>query len=384
MAYQLFSINAIYEGNKKVDHGGTNFLRHRQREKTFYIKSLLTYTQLMSILYISSPEIYKNLGLVSQAGNPIQLIMFKTQCSMKALGIDHNHFVFYQVLLALSTPIAQFIALIFLILLLKVFKRRLATANVVIVALIYTLISYQPGITTNLTLFLSCTTQEGLGYNYIASHPFWSCDTERYDTYSRFIVKPSLAIWCIVLPLVIFLILFKNKSNLKQEKLRVPLGVFYFDLKEKFYFWGIILMLLKLMLSLLAYELEQGGEWLIFASLLLLWVYQSALRIFRPYRTSSFNNFEVALINLLMFNIIATRYLLNLESQSFISQISLVVSVVCNSSFLLFVVWKILSLTYLSVVSFFEREIMKRRISRRVNLPDQLAAAKFQEQNAIL
>ena len=383
MAYQLFSINAVYEGNKKTDHGGATFLKLRQREKSFYIKSLLTYTQLMSILYLSSPEIYKSIGLVSQfGGDPIALIRYGTQCSMKALGIDYNNFVFYQTLLAISTPLAQFIALIFLILFLKVFKRRLPTTHVVVVALVYTVISYQPGITTNLTLFLSCTTQDGLPYSYIASHPFWTCESEQYLKYSNYIVKPSLLVWCILVPLVIFFILFKNKDNLKNEKVRIPLGVFYFDLKDQYYYWGIILMLLKLMLSLLAYELEQSGEALIFISLLLLWVYQSSLRMFRPYKTSSFNNFEVALINLLMFNIIATRYLLNLESESFISQISLVVSVVCNGSFLLFVVWKILSLTYLTIVSFVEREIMGRKISRRINLPDKMQALK--EQNALL
>jgi len=378
--YQLFCINAIYEGNKKTQRGGTEYLKLRQREKSYYIKSLLTYTQLMSILYLSNPAIYKSLGLASQIGNPVALIIYGTQCTMRALGLDHKMFVFYQTLLAISTPLAQLILVSAIVIILKTLKPRIHAGKIVTVALFYYIISYQPGITTNLALFLSCRTQDSLGYEYISSHPYWQCTGENYDFYSNYVAIPNLVLWCVLVPLIILVILIINKHNLRAESIRTPLGVMYIDLKEKYYYWGVVLMLLKIMLSLLAYGLEQGGEALIFVSLLLLWLYQGFVRALKPYKTESFNNFEKTLINLLMYNIVVSRYLLDTERGNLISKIALVITIIFNLGFVVLVTWKILSLTVIKILAFVEKDIMQRRITRRIRPSEQA----WKEQNAML
>jgi len=251
-----------------------------------------------------------------------------------------------------------------LILLARLLFKDTSAYKKLTVAVVYLIISYQPCIVTNLALILSCTTIDGLGYEYVSSHPHWKCSTPTYNFFSNFIAIPNLVIWSVVIPLVILGILVLNKHNLKSEKLRIQIGVLFFDLKEKYYFWGIVLMMLKVVLSLLAYGLERKGEIPIFVSLVLLWLYQTAVRTFRPYNISSFNNFEITLMNLLIFNIIVARYLLVPSNGSIISHIALVLTIVLNGGFLALIGYKILSLTLISSLSFFERKILKRNIAR--------------------
>ena len=385
--YQIFCINAIYEGKSKESFTGTNYLRRRKIEKSYYIKSLLTYTQLMSILYLANPKIYKGLGTTSQIGNPVALIVYGTQCTMKAFGIDHNMFLFYQTLLAVSTPLIQLTIISFLILLVKFFQPKIHVKKIIVVAVIYFIISYQPGVATNLALFLSCTKKERLGYDYVASHPYWRCDDPLYKTYSTYIAKPNLVIWCMLIPLTIFIILAVNRHKLKTGTMRTSLGVLFTDLKGKYYYWGVVLMMLKIMLSLLAYGLEQEGEVLIFVSLLLLWLYQGLVGALQPYQTSSFNNFEKTLINLLMFNIIASRYLLDTANENLVSKVALIASIVFNGGFVLLLTWKILSLTLLNVLAFVEKDIFQRRITRRVDFSEDSYEPRDkikEEENAML
>jgi len=367
IGYQLFSIDSMYEVNQTLEDG-TEYLKVRQREKSFYIKGLLTYTQLMSMLILTNPQIVSSVGLTFKATSPIERITFGTQCTLKALGIHYNEFIYYETLVLVSTPIVQFLVIVLLAFILKIVKNKIHFGKFIIASLVYMVISHQPNLISNLARFLSCSQTPGVDDPYITSHPFWSCSDDRYQTYTKFIVKPTLLIWCLVIPLIIFFVLKIKKDKLSDDALRIPLGVFYFDLQDRFYYWGIILMVLKLVLSALAYELEQTHQEFIIIALLLLWLYQTLLRQYKPYQTPAFNNFEILLINLLMFNIVVTRYLLSSEKSVYITNCALVSGLAFNLGFVLVVVWKIASLTYLSLVSMFEKKVLKRRVTKRVDI----------------
>jgi len=364
LLYQFFSVNLVYAGNRKILANEGDYLVRRKIERSYYMKAMLTYTQLMSILYMESSQIYRNLGLFSQIGSPTSLIKYGAQCTLTALGVHYEDFLYYQIMMIVSAPVLQLLLIVVLILLARLIFKDTSAYKKLTVAVVYLIISYQPGIVTNLALILSCSTINGLGYKYVSSHPHWQCSTPTYEFFSDFIAIPNLIIWSLVIPLVILGILVLNKHNLRSEKLRIQIGVLFFDLKEKYYFWGIILMMLKVVLSFLAYGLERKSELPIFVSLVLLWLYQTAVRTLRPYNISSFNNFEITLMNLLIFNIIVARYLLVPSNGSIISHIALILALILNGGFLALIGYKILSLTLISSLSFFERKILKRNIAR--------------------
>ena len=78
LMYQLFSIYILYTGSMHLWKKRPEYLTTRKAERLYYVKSLLTYTQLISILYMSNYEVYNNLGLTLQVGNPSTLVTYGT------------------------------------------------------------------------------------------------------------------------------------------------------------------------------------------------------------------------------------------------------------------------------------------------------------------
>ena len=372
--YQMFSIYIIYAASGKAYKPGMEFLTRRKTERSYYIKLLLTYTQLMSILYMSSYEVYNTLGLSLQLGNPSALIMYGTQCSLIALGIKSSDFLYFQAYFQVLYPILQFAIISFFIFIAKLIKRTTNCLRIIAVTALYLLMSNQPGIVNNLGLLLSCKTLKGLGYSYIIAHPNWSCDAEEYKTFADFFVIPSLFVWSGVVPLVFLSILVINRKSFANDKRKSSLGALVSGLKSEYYFWSIVLITLKLSLSFLVFILQQNGQTKIFLSLVLLWAYQSVLRILKPYKDPSFNTFQIVMINLLMFNIIATHYLFDPINGAMITELSMIVTVIANAGFLVFMAWKILSLSYLSALAFIEKKILRRKIDRAPLMVDREAS----------
>ena len=363
-AYQLFSIKAICSSNEQSSfEQRTSLMAFRKIERSYYIKSLLTYTQLMSILFMGNSYIYQLFGVTAQLGNPSSLVMYGTQCSMKALGIDPANFLYYQTYLSVLSPILQLLLILVILVVLKSCSSSVSVGKFFATACIYFLVSYQPGLVLNLMQFRSCSSLKGLASSYLTAHPNWTCDTEQYSFISKVFVNPTLIVWCAVLPLFILIVLLIKKNRSQEEEAKGSYGMLFFDLNGKFYYWGLILMLLKLSLSFLIFGLDQSVELQICLSLLLLWAYQSFVKWLSPYKTESFNRLEVILMNLLMFNIILAKYLLNPKNGFAISEGALIVGVALNGLFLVGLLWKIITLSFLNVVSTVEKGLLDRNDS---------------------
>ena len=69
-------------------------------------------------------------------------------------------------------------------------------------------------------------------------------------------------------------------------------------------------------------------------------------------------------MNLLMFNIIVTQYLIDPSNGQTLSEICVVICAIGNASVVLYMCWKVLSLTFLRVVAFVEKKVMKRKVEK--------------------
>ena len=387
--YQVFSIYMVFTGDIYKKGARKDFLIMRAIERSYYIKSLLTYTQLMSLLYMTNWEMYKTLGLTFQIGDPSTLITYGTQCSMAALGIDHSNFIHYQTLLVVASPFIQLFLFALIILAVCLVKQSFRPFKIVGVAALYLIISEQPGIVTNLGQYMSCSTVQDLGYLYISSHPSWSCDTDQYAFYKKFLVVPGLIVLCVVVPIGIFIALCVSKNKVRSHAdLETSFGIITNELQDKYYFWGVILMTMKLVFSFLVYGLEQKIDVQIFASLVMLWIYQSLVRLFKPYKLKAFNSLEITLMNILMFNIVLTQYLIDPANGALVSNSSLVLGILLNVGFLVFVMWKVLSLTFLNAVAFVESTVLRRQMTKKTGrerlLDSSIATDEIAEQEGDL
>ena len=362
--YDLFSIYAIYTGNNQRWSRESNYLVERNLEQSYYIKTLLTFTQLMSILYMTSSDMYTKLGLLPEVGSASTLITYGTECSMIALGIEPSKFLYYETLLIALVPIVKLMITIIFVIIMKVFKQIEHPRKVVGVAALFFILSNQPGVISNLGLFISCKTLDGLDYSFVSSHPNWKCYTEEYNFYANYFAIPSLVFYCAVVPITLLVVLCINRNRINTQQVKTSLGMLLSDVQDNRYYWSIVLVVLKLTISLMVFSLEQKDEVQIFLSLVVLWVYQSLVRILKPYNKRHFNRFEIILINLLMFNLVANEYLVAKASGSYIRPISMVIAVILNIIFIVYVVWKIFSLAVLNIIAFVEAKVMKRRVSR--------------------
>ena len=302
---------------------------------------------------------------------------------MMALGISSSEYLYYQTYFIVLYPLLQFLVISFFISVASLFWRSISCKRFIAITAFYLIISNQPGIVNTLGLFLSCETLDGLDYHYIVSHPNWSCDTDQYQSFANLFVKPSLIIWCGVIPIIFLIILIINRKDLHNEEGRGSLKALLSGVKGEHYYWGIIVMTLKLVLSFLIFGLQQKNQIQIFLSLILLWTYQSFVRILKPYKNQSFNNFDIILMNLLMFNIILMQYLLDPSNGSGFTNVCMIIGVLANVCFLTFVIWKIVSLTFLGLLAFFEKRVMKRRISRTRPSLQEIAVPLMNEEKTI-
>ena len=363
--FQIFAIFVVYRGFPQVPTEEIGVYEKRKIERSFYMKSLITYGQLMSTICITSPQIFHLVGLSSQIGNPSFLIVYGTQCALTALGIDYNQFIYYQTYLVIAGPILQLPFIIFTFFILSFCLKSIHMKKVISSSIIYIIITYQPGIATTLAQFLSCTTIKDLGYEYIASHSHWSCNEPQYEFVSTFIVIPNLVLWCIVIPLFVLRLVRSIRSRLQAKNAQSSFGMLLTDLKEGSYYWGFVLMLLKLSTSMLIYGLETQPEVQIFSFLLLLWIYQSLVRIIHPYKEAHQNDFEIFITNLLIFNIIIIKCLLNTTTENaFISEISIIIGLIVNSCFILFILIKLLLFTFFNKPTELEEKFLKREGNR--------------------
>ena len=363
--YKLGSIYMVHEGNKKFfNNDGTENIK-KSIERSFYVKVFLTYTQLMSVLYMGTSSILTGLGLTSQIGNPASLVAYGTQCSMLALGIDYNDFLYYQTYMVISSPITELLVIVGIFSVSKIFVKSINIRQISVVSLLYLIISFQPGIVGNLSQLLSCREIDGVSSPFIAAHAHWFCDDPRYINLKNFIAIPSLLLWCFIVPVIIFMILFLNRNKLQTEELSASMGVFMKDVKPEYYYWGIVLMLVKLLLAFLIYAGHKNDEAKICISLLLIWGYQASLRAKRPYKEEEFNELEITVMNLLMFNVIAVKYLVNPSNGEWISKVSLALAFVLNVGFILKTGVKILAMTTQAVVDYFANRKNKKAVGQK-------------------
>jgi hypothetical protein len=57
-----------------------------------------------------------------------------------------------------------------------------------------------------------------------------------------FIVIPVIIIWLIAFPLIIFYLLRKHRNDLNSASVLIKYGIFFIGLKDKYFFWEIIVI----------------------------------------------------------------------------------------------------------------------------------------------
>ena len=364
----MYITNVMFCSDDEQD----NYTVYKVSESGYYVRLIVVYSQVLSMVYLANSEVRDWFGFVSQIGNPSEFILMDLQCSMKAIGVSAEQFLYVSTIIIVFSPFFQFISISLLVLLLG--KRLYPTMRVsqfIWLTLIYIVILEQPGIVGYLTSYLSCSdlTHNNTDF-YITMHPNWKCEGPQYQFYKYTLVIPFLCLWTIIVPICMFIGLFAKRGKLDEREVKSSYGSLYNLYKPNYYYWGTIVMLLELVLSLTSYAFEIALKLRILILFILLWSYQFAVRQLKPYKYSKFNSTESMTLSLLMLNIILT-YLTTIEVNynDILRSVAYGILIILNLAMSLYLGWKLFDLTLMRLFDLIVDKInnFRRKRSARIS-----------------
>jgi len=351
MLYKLFCISRLYSTNETFcSDRDLGYGTYRSSESGYYVKLLIVYTQVISLVYLFNMEAREFLGSLSQIGNPSAFIIVSMQCSFLAFGVTPDQLIYVSTIVLVASPIMQCILIYLVIqLVIKRFSRTIHPSQFFRLSVLYIIMVEQPGVVGYLASFLSCSNiYKDSKVEYIALHPNWTCEDPLYINYRNFLVIPSFIIWAICIPIYTFLVLFFKRKRLDSLNVRMTWGVLYNITKPQYYYWGTIVMILELIISYTAYAFQTDLKARVFTLFIMLWSYQFAVRQLKPYRYAKFNSMESLTFSLLMLNIILGYYAID-NNYPTLKVGAYAILAILNLSMTLFLAWKLFDITVMRI-----------------------------------
>ena len=196
---------------------------------------------------------------IASVGNPYTHVMFSMHCLLLHEFHDPHRVVEIQMIVHVFSPLIK----ILLVMLFEFFrnliwrdwsrkawKKSMVRVGAVAVVLI---MLEQPSIIGVLCNYLTCSRLDPLiDEEYIKTHNIIRCHTDRYNFFKKAMVIPALAFWAFVVPVAIFLILYKIRRRLFDSRpLRIIFGNLYNSYSEHSYYWGVVIVIFKVTIYVL-------------------------------------------------------------------------------------------------------------------------------------
>ena len=360
MVYQVWFIKCTLISNRNfIKNDGNDEEVELQIKQGMYIRLLTGYSQIIYIVSSLRLNIINNLqeyvsSTAEVIGNPTSSSVGSTLCTVLKLGLNPNDLFYYKMIMISTLPFFKMGVIIFLRLVFWKFKLNKKRFSICIITIICIIIMDQPGLFSVLVSYLTCikldsVTGPELDTNsYIMSDLGYQCNTDEYNWYLYYFVRPSLLFWGIIVPVGFFIILYSHRKDLKSEHLRLNMGVIFNEYSDRAYFWGIILMVLKLLLSFISSTLYNDSKTNGLTIFMILYLYLMLLTRFKPYTDLQLYHSEQATIISFLLTIFFAIYYINNQftTAAYIAEIIIVVT---NLAVVFFLVYRIIELNMIKI-----------------------------------
>ena len=256
LIWNLFNVGfAVYMnwGNNKAAYKASIGNEDMDKDAGGFIRQLMTYFQIISILSVSSPNIFSGMNFMKTISNPVASLSFYMDCAYLNFGYTAEDMLKVRLWFLLGTPFIQFAIIATMSLLVKLFKRDLSLRNLLITSLITVYLLSQPAILDGLAAYLNCTQLDtNDNATFVATYLNVKCDSGDYTSFRNFFVYPILVISNFSIPLCLLGLLWKNRAKLNEYSYRMALGVTYNDFKQETYYWCLLLVLFKIILVMVS------------------------------------------------------------------------------------------------------------------------------------
>lgn len=294
LVFLIITINSNRVFYRKLNETGQRSVRMGP-----FLTAMTTYIQILTIIFSLDNEISEQIGLADFIGNPYQLIYFSSDCALISTGLQIFNAFQWKVAISMLSPFGYWAFSSVIILILRRLKvnvfKGMKAKQIILVAFVGIFMLQQPSVIRNLLEFLNCKRLDPDSPNtYMETNLNLQCNTTEYIEYRNRAIIPLLIFWGFLMPGSIVVILFRARKHLQIERVRVVLGSLVNEYKDKYYYWGIAVIILKEMLLLLINVINDDVNLRLMLIAFLFLGYCLLIRIINPHYNHNLHKKEYA------------------------------------------------------------------------------------------
>ncbi|EAR84932.3 transmembrane protein, putative (macronuclear) [Tetrahymena thermophila SB210] len=316
--------------------------QYQESKQSVFIKILTNYFQIICSIATFNLKVPQGFMVFSLSiGQPIKYTLSSLGCLLVKLDTSIP-IIFVNLIFSHITIIAYF--MIFLLGLIfqksiQNIKQPFPTYKLVTAAM-FLIIYFQPDLIQQIISLMSCRTIGDT--SYILSNVAYECYTKQHIRYLLMILLPFFILWILIFPILFYVLLRKNKQQLDDPQVKLKYGFLYHEYKQKAYYWELLKMAQKIIIILLLNFYSQ----LIIVKGLLVFIVIAIQGIIsqkiKPFQEDEINKIDVISTQICGFTILLGVFSYQ-NPFSYFYYCSLVLIAVINISFIVFLIYKILS-----------------------------------------
>ena len=213
--------------------------------QSFYIKILVNWIQLSSLLYIIP------LGWPQFVLEFLSLFSFFSSISTKFMAFEclfsqDGYGDWKPYVRPLAVNLMPFVLVIMTVIFWKIYqrlKREKEIYDKIYASLLGIYMMMQQNILNECASSLFCIQINGV--NVLKNEPLYSCDSDLHYYMKSLFLWPMFMLWSFLLPLIILAYLFKNRNKLYEARVFKKMNFFYIGYLSKYFYWDILILLRK-------------------------------------------------------------------------------------------------------------------------------------------
>ena len=334
-----------------------------------YVRIITTYIQVILIVSSFNAGFLKFLGVDTVFGGDTITELGFHDCLFVVLGFKAENQLKAKILFSLIFLFAKMI-IVCLVYLVKwnfalVQKRR---ARLIVVGLSFFILE-QPDIVQLLMSYLSCVKlNPNSDQTYVYRNEFFECGTRDYNFFSYFLVIPISIYFTFFLTAFLTYNLWKKRKELNHEFTRVTLGVLYNEFNPETYYWGMLIIAMKVTLIFINNIFRTNVKTKSFVLLGVLTLYNLYLQKKRPYYDPDMFKAEKFTVAAYILTVFSSA--LFIDNDTYIKIICLITMVVSNLIAIGFIAKKLYVISRMKIIekiiSFRKGKVQPAPIIKRI------------------
>ena len=321
-AYYIMYSNLGITSQKAIMCGNPETIE-RSLAGSIYIRTVITYSQLITIvttLILNLPPYFNEIikPLIGFTGSPNQSIFFSSRCTLLVLlGLPNNSLYLGSVAITTTLPIISILCISLIRISRWKFKFTRSRVCKLGNNMMCILTTSQPSVVQILTQYLQCSQLPGNDpdqNHYIYSELDIQCYDSKYYQFLYAFVLPNLILWVIIFPALFFWIIFKKRHDLDDHALRLTMGVLLNGYKKHSYFWGLVIIALKLVIIGISTLLYDDPKTCGLTLFIVFYCYYYCVNKYQPYYSIKANQIEKIIQICFMLTLFFVVYAKNNES----------------------------------------------------------------------